>query len=205
MNFEHEDYFELDKNFEFNTGINQILDNEVEKRVLAKIQDYNHVMERSKESEKKIGELRNQYRKLETELKDAEKTYFKQGEDKALREMLGGFKLGDEVWFVKKKYLSVTCTTCSGDRKVSATFDNKILKVDCPKCKGHGSTGKYEYNAETGKIKEITIHTWAEGRQKEVTIYIKPVIGDPVETREFPFATKEECEEKITELKEANK
>ncbi|MDA1616242.1 hypothetical protein PDK03_06495 [Bacillus cereus group sp. TH204-1LC] len=196
-----ENYFGVDKNFNFNIGINNLLEREVEKRLLNRIDDYENAKERDEKSQKTISDLRNQMYKLQTELKNAEHTFKKEGSDQAKREMLGGFKLGDEVWFVRSQYNPETCSVCSGDRKLVVEIQGKERKVKCPECNGFGSKSKLIKSAEKGLVKEIDIHTWAQGKQLSVKMYIEPTSYRASSSVQAHlggfFKTKEECQEKI--------
>ncbi|WP_257146946.1 hypothetical protein [Bacillus cereus] len=196
-----ENYIEMDPNFQFNTVINQLLDQEVEKRVSEKVKDYEQAKERDASSQKTISDLRNQMHKLQMELKGAENTFKKEGADQAKREMLGGFKLGDEVWFVRSQYNPEKCSVCSGDRKLVVEIQGKERQVKCPECNGFGSRSKLIKSAEKGLVKEIDIHTWAQGKQLSVKMYIEPTSYRASSSVQAHlggfFKTKEECQEKI--------
>ncbi|MDQ0268902.1 hypothetical protein [Cytobacillus purgationiresistens] len=201
--YEQEDYFEIDENFEFNTGINKLLDEEVEKRLAERVKNYQEAIDRDKKSQKTISDLRSDMHKLQLNLGAAEKTFKKEGADDTLRELLGGFKLGDEVWFVRRRYNRVQCDTCLGDGKVIAEFKGEEMKVQCPKCNGYGHNSDITKSVEKGIIKEIEMHTWANGKKFEVKMYIDPTTykpGDTVSARtgEF-FKTEEECEATLKE------
>ncbi|MEX3713378.1 hypothetical protein ABFV99_13320 [Cytobacillus horneckiae] len=76
--YEHEmdDYF-VDENFEFNTSINKILDQEVEKRLGERIENYQEAIDRDKRSQKTISDLRNEMHKIRLDFDAAEKTFKK--------------------------------------------------------------------------------------------------------------------------------
>ncbi|WP_232357419.1 hypothetical protein [Bacillus tropicus] len=196
-----ENYFGVDENFNFNIGINNLLEQEVEKRLLNRVSDYEKTKERDEKSQKTISDLRNQMHKLQMELKNAENTFKKEGEDQAKREMLGGFKLGDEVWFVRSQYNSETCLVCSGDKKVVVQIQGEERKIKCPECNGFGCRRKLIKSAEKGLVKEIDIHTWAQGKQLSVKMYIEPTSYRASSSVQAHlggfFKTKEECQEKL--------
>jgi hypothetical protein len=193
-----EDYFEVDENFEFNTGINKLLEGEVEKRLAERVEGYEMALERDKKSQQEIRDLKSDIRELENQLSRSEKSFKSEGKDEALRELLGGFKLGDEVWFVKSHYKREECSVCSGDKKVIVEFKGEEMKVDCPGCKGYGSNGNTTKSVERGFIKEIEIHTWASGKQFNLSMYVDPTSyrsNDSMNLRKDNiFRTKEECE-----------
>lgn len=198
------DYFGVDENFDFNTGINKLLDQEVEKRLAERVKDYHRAIEREEKSQKTISDLRNENHKMQLELKGAEKTFKKEGSDEAKREMLGGFKLGDEVWFIKRNYFRENCPTCLGDRKVIVELKGEEVKIYCPTCKGYGHKDKNNETVESGIVKEINIHTWAGGLV-QTEMYIEPKSyrsNDTVNVRlgNF-FKTKEEGENKLKQGK----
>ncbi|AFQ30396.1 hypothetical protein BK764_14165 [Bacillus thuringiensis serovar israelensis] len=200
-----ENYFEMDPNFQFNTAINELLNQEVEKRVSEKVKDYEQAKERDASSQKTISDLRNQMHKLQMELKGAENTFKKEGAGQAKREMLGGFKLGDEAWFVRSQYNSETCTVCSGDKKLVVEIQGEERKVKCPECNGFGCRSKLIKSAEKGLVKEIDIHTWAQGKQLSVKMYIEPTSYRASSNVQAHlggfFKTKEECEKELNKEK----
>jgi hypothetical protein len=195
--YHEEDYFEVDENFDFNTGINKLLDQEVEKRLAVKVKDYETAIERHEKSQQTISQLRNELHELKLNLSGAEKTFKKVGYDDALRDVLGGFKLGDEVWFIRNTYVREDCPCCFGDREVIAEIKGEEVKVKCPKCNGYGNKSKTKKSVEKGIVKEIHTKTWAEGRQFEGKMYIQPNsyrTHDSVEQRIGDvFKTEEEC------------
>lgn len=196
--YEPEEYFEVDENFEFNTGINKLLDQEVEKRLSERVKDYEKAIERDEKSQKTISDLKNEIYKLNMELSSAERKFKKAGYDDALRELLGGFKIGDNVWFIKNTYSHENCPLCLGDKKVIAEIKVEELEITCPKCNGYGHMSKTTQSIEKGIIKEIEIHTWANGKKFEERMYIEPIsyrASDSVEKRIGSFfKTKEDCE-----------
>ncbi len=200
------DYFEIDENFNFNKGINQLLDQEVEKRLLEKVKDYEQAKERDASSQKTISDLRNQMHKLQMELKGAENTFKKEGADQAKREMLGGFELGDEAWFVRSQHNSEKCSICSGDKNVVVEIQGEERKIKCPECNGFGFRSKLIKSAEKGLVKEIDIHTWAQGKQLSVRMYIEPTSYRASSSVQAHlggfFKTKEECQEKLNKENE---
>ncbi|MEH7392588.1 hypothetical protein [Bacillus sp. JJ1474] len=193
-----EDYFEVDENFEFNIGINKLLDQEVEKRLAERVKNYQEAIDRDERSQKTISDLRNDMHKLQLNLGVAEKTFKKEGADETLRELLGGFKLGDEVWFIKKTYVREDCPVCLGDKEVIAEIKGEEVKIKCPECAGYGYESKTTESVEKGTVIEIKMHIWANGNKIEVKMYIKPTSyrsSDSVERRLGGFfKTKEECE-----------
>lgn len=204
-----DDYFEVDENFEFNTGINKLIDQEVEKRVHERINGYEIAIERDKQSTEENYQQRKKIRELELQLERAEKTFIKQGFEQGKREILGGYLIGDKVWFPKKKYQSEPCTTCDGKGNVYANFDGVEVKAKCPKC-SYGRIDKSEYIAIEGTFTEIKYLTYAEGRGLERKFHLKHknVNGDNStgfnNTSEF-FKTQEECEAYILEIEKEGK
>lgn len=199
-----EDYFDLDENFEFNTMINKVIDHEVEKRLAEKIKNYQEALERDNNSQKVIRDLKREVVELKKVLHDAEKKFKKVGADETLRRLLGGFKLGDEVWFLKSVYERKKCQTCLGDGELIVDFKGEKMKVKCPNCSSLGTISHTKKVVEEGVVSEIKIHTWADGRKCEVEMYLKPTsykTSDILRVRngEF-FKTKEECEEALKEL-----
>lgn len=196
-----EDYFEVDENFEFNTGINKLLEGEVEKRLAERINGYESALERDKQSQDTIRDLKANIRELENQLSRSEKVFKSEGKDEALRELLGGFKLGDEVWFRKGNYVREDCHVCSGDKEVIAEINGKEVKINCPECKGYGANGKTVKSVEKGRIIEMDIHTWASGRKFEVGMYVDPTSyknSDSVKlNKDNIFKTREECEKSL--------
>ena len=188
---------EVDENFDFNTGINKLLDLEVEKRLEEKIEDYNVALEREKNVTDEMYDLKRQVRSLLTKLDEAEKIFVKKGADEAKREMLGGYKLGDEIYYVHTEVSHTSCEICEEKGDVHALFDGQLLKAKCPKC-SYGRIRNEERSVAKGRLKEIKIHTWAEERCLEVDFYIQPDDRkrDSFSFRSFDkiFRTKDECE-----------
>ena len=203
-NFEPEDYFEVDENFEFNTGINKLLEREVDKRLNERIDNYDHILEQNETLNSKIREMRSQISKLERELKEAEKTYLKQGSDDTKRQIFNGIKVGDKVWFAKGKYTYEKCNTCNGEKKLDVVLPNgDEVKINCPSCKGSGTFGKTTYHATEGKVTEIKYQVWNSERSSEMAFYVDYAGNyDTMQLnvgRDGYFFTKEECEAYIKE------
>ncbi|NRQ51961.1 hypothetical protein [Brevibacillus sp. HD1.4A] len=195
--------FEVDENFDFNFSMNELLNQEVEKRLEAKISGYHSAMEREKMAVQKQYEQERTIRELERKLKEAETTFFKQGADQTKRELMGGFKLGDKVWFIGKKYKTMHCKTCSGKGKleVRAIAVAEPFQANCPDCQGRAQKSNYEYSVEQGNICEIKVHTWAKEKCFEGTFYIEPTTykaNNSVECKYSSlFHTEEECQQAI--------
>ncbi|TPG93533.1 hypothetical protein EEL32_00310 (plasmid) [Brevibacillus laterosporus] len=190
----------------FNTDMNKFLDQEVEKRLEAKIKGYYAALEREKEATQKQYEQERTIRESGRQLKEAEKTFVKQGADQTKRELMGGFKLGDKVWFIRKEYNPVPCETCSGKRKleVRAIAVLEPFKADCPICQGRGNKPSYEYSVEQGIIREIKIHTWAKEKRFEGTFYIEPTSYRTIDSVSSEhsdlFHTEGECRKAINDI-----
>ncbi|MGF9909541.1 hypothetical protein [Brevibacillus porteri] len=206
--YEEEDrgYFEVDENFDFNTGINKLLDQEVEKRLAAKLSNYETVMQQQTELEEKLRKQNQTVFELQKELKDAEKMFVKQGTDQTKRELLGGFMLGDKVWFVKKNYTRTPCKTCAGDGNVEVTSAvvGGTFRVNCPTCRGYGTESHCDYIVAHGKLTEIHFKTWANGKCFEGKFYIEPTSyhsNDSVQTNHSQlFHSEEECQQAINDI-----
>ncbi|WP_409177471.1 hypothetical protein [Brevibacillus fortis] len=198
--------FEMDENYEFNTQLNEMLDQEVEKRLEAKINGYHAAIEREKKAVQVQYDQQKKIRELEQQLKDAEKTFFKQGADQTKRELMGGFKLGDKVWFIRKEYKSVRCEICSGKGQIEvrASEVTEPFKVNCPECKGYSKKSNYEYKVEQGVIHEIKMHTWANEKRFEGTFYIEPTsykANDSISCNYSSlFHAEEECQQAINDI-----
>ncbi|RFB34956.1 hypothetical protein [Brevibacillus sp. VP] len=132
-----------------------------------------------------------------------EKTFTKQGADQTKRELMGGFKLGDKVWFVRRECKPIPCDMCSGkgELRAKAIEVPESFKINCPNCKGYGEKSNYEYSVAQGIIREIKIHTWAWEKCFESTFYIEPTsyrANDSVESKHSKiFHTEEECQKAI--------
>ncbi|MEX3713377.1 hypothetical protein ABFV99_13315 [Cytobacillus horneckiae] len=99
---------------------------------------------------------------------------------------------------MKGHYNRDKCPTCLGDKKIITEYKCEEMKVNCPKCNGYGYISAYTNSVEKGRIHEIKMHTWAEGRQFTVEMYVEPTsyrASDSVNVRNGEiFKTKEECE-----------
>ena len=203
-NYEPEDYFEVDENFEFNTGINKLLEREVDKRLSERIDNYDHILEQNETLNSTVRDLRSRINKLERELKDAEKIYIKQGSDDTKRQIFNGIKVGDKVWFAKGKWEHEKCNTCNGEKKIEVVLPNEDkMKINCPSCRGSGSVGKTTYHATEGVVTEIIYQVWNSERNSEMKFYIDYAGSyDTMQInvgKEGYFFTKEECETYIKE------
>ncbi|MED1665669.1 hypothetical protein [Brevibacillus laterosporus] len=199
-------YVYVDKHFDFNTDMNKLLDQEVEKRLEVKVNGYYAALEQEKEATQKQYEQETTIRELERQLREAKKTFVKQGADQTKRELMGGFKLGDEVWFVRREHKYIPCEMCSGKGKLKAKAIEvpEPFKINCLNCKGYGEKSNYEYSVAQGIICEIKIHTWAREQCFESTFYIEPTsyrANDSVQREHSKiFHTEEECQKAINDI-----
>ncbi|NRS20624.1 hypothetical protein HP398_29835 [Brevibacillus sp. HB1.4B] len=186
--------------------MNELLEQEVANRLAAKINNYDAVMKRHSELEEKLRNQNQRVHELQRDLADAEKTFVKQGADQTKRELLGGFMLGDKVWFVKKNYTRTPCETCAGDKKVEVTsvVVGGTFLVDCPTCRGYGSESHCDYSVAHGKLSEIHFTTWANGKCFEGKFYIEPTSyrsNDSVQTNHSQlFHSEEECQQAVNDI-----
>ncbi|TQK41945.1 hypothetical protein FB479_11646 [Brevibacillus sp. AG162] len=199
--------FDMDENYGFNTQLNEMIDQEVEKRLEAKVNGYHATLEREKRVVQVQHDQQKKIREIEQQLKDAEKTFFKQGADQTKRELMGGFKPGDKVWFAKEDWTISICDTCQGkgSLEVMSVALPEPLTVTCPNCRGSRSKKENTFISEQGTICEIKIHMRAQGRCFESTFYIEPVGFrsniDPWKRNHTEiFHTEEECQRYVNDI-----
>ena len=129
---------------------------------------------------------------------DYKKAIEKEIVDETLRSLLGGFKLGDEVWFIKTDYTKEKCQMCIEKGELIVDLNGEEIKVECPKCDGLGFINKKNRTVEKGEVNEIRTHTWANGEHFKAEMYIKPTSYNSLNSihKSFDrlFKTKEECE-----------
>lgn len=199
---EYHEYMEKHEQDEFGRGIHALIEKEVENRVKEKAAQYANAISKYQQLREQNALKDQQIEHLEKNLSDAQTFYTKQGKDNAEREMLGGYKLSDGVWIIQNTYKRVDCPTCLGKKKldVDLHINKKTIEINCPDCSGYGTKSTNTQNAEHGVIKEIECHTWADGRQKEVNMYVSIGQRDSIRVHmnQF-FKTKEECEAQIRE------
>lgn len=192
-----EQYERKEEEFEFNGIVNELLNKEVEKRVGEKIKGYEYNMEQAEKHRVEISERRSEVRELQADLLVAEKKFAKQGEDNVMRKLLGGYKLGDKVWYLRSKSNQVECGTCAGGKEVEANVNGEMRQVKCPDC-NYGYHSVKEYSVASGTFSEMKVHTWAEGRKLEVNLYVQPEGNRNADSVKFwnyddLYATEEEC------------
>ena len=185
-------------NSTFTVLFKNLIESEVLKRLSEREIDYKKAIQKEIELRKKVSDLKSKICKIEKQSKKYEEKFRKEIEEETLRSLLGGFKLGDEVWFIKNNYTKEKCKLCIQQGEFIIDLNGEEIKVNCPKCDGLGFISKNIKTIEKGKVKEIKIQTRAEGRQFKAEMYIEPTSyksSDSIQ-RSFDrlFKTKEECE-----------
>src|SRR5699024_7012403 len=127
---------DLDDNFNFNQSLNKLIEQEVEVRLNEKINHYNVAIQERKEIFEKKNSLQMEVSHLKSELDNAKTQFFKEGSDEAKREMLGGFKLDDKVWFINLDVTRIECTECKKGY-IFLDYKGQEVKAECPNC-SHG-------------------------------------------------------------------
>lgn len=209
MDYDLEEVLEsLDDNFNFNQSLNKLIEQEVEVRLNEKINHYSVAMQERKELLEKKNSLQAEVNHLQSELDNAKTQFFKEGSDEAEREMLGGFKLDDKVWFINLDITRMECTECNKGY-IFLDFKGQEVKAECPKC-SHGRIRHEKRCVTDGRIEEIEIHTWNHGKQLDTTIYVEPLsIRKADSSLRFNisqlFGSREGAEQKLNELEGESK
>ena len=190
-----------DDSLDFQEEIQQIIDEEVEKRVKLAIEDYQNAIKVNEELTKENRKIRLDNQDLTHKLQHASTKSFKEGLDKATREILGGFKIDDSVWVSKREVTWYKCITCSGAGNVTATFNEENIEIRCPRCHG-GRTSTVKLVPIKGTIKELHYQVWYHGEQVRRKFYVDCGSSSSMEINDVNniFKTKEECEAHIESL-----
>lgn len=199
---------EIDPNFEFNKSLNELIEKEVEKRMIEKNADYEEVLKRRDGLLSKNSEQAKEIYLLKSSLRQAESQYYKQGKEAAYLEMFNGWKLNDQVWFLKNEHEWKECPTCKGKKKVIAKVNEEEIKIKCPTCRGIGNESTYKISVHSGKVGQLDATKWTGNTTGTTELYIKP------DNRKYDsfsskhrevFKTKEEAEKCLKEKEEKEK
>lgn len=179
----------------FQDELNTFIEEEIQKRVKEKIEDFDDVISNYKKSQLRLSELNSEVNHLKIDLKTSREKALKEGLDQAQREILGGFKVDDKVWFVHRNSTWVDCGTCVGKSKVKVKFENRDIEVKCPDCSS-GRNHKYSPIIKQGVITEIHYQVWFHGEQVKRKFYVDFRGNSSAEfhNTENMFRTEEECE-----------
>jgi len=198
---------ECESKSDFDLTMNDLIEQEVDKKVKEKVQDYNRMKEKFNKIKDEKYKADIEISRLSSDLEDAETNFYNKGIKDGKREILNGFYTGDKVWIVKTIRNQYTCETCSGDSKINADFNGRSVTVECPDCR-YGRITDIRYEPVYVEISEIDVKVWAKGKRSNVEVYVDKIDNkdSDIEMKRFSdlFKTKEECEVKIKELEQKN-
>lgn len=187
-----------EEHYEFNEKINDLIEDEIIKRVESEVANYEYALKTAAEAKETISDLRAEVRKLENKIVETSNESFKRGKEEAQRELLGGYKLSDQAWYVHTKTSREECSTCDKSGYIYPEFNGAKVKAKCPDC-SYGTITKYEYVPAKVKIRQITVNTWADGKQLEVEYWVEYVdrkFGSDsfsIRSKDKLFKSEEEC------------
>ncbi|ACT00274.1 hypothetical protein [Paenibacillus sp. JDR-2] len=200
MKFEDESY--PPEQDELAISLRKIVDAEVKKELGAKLADLNWLREDRAKLNRELSQalLKIRYHEIDQAkiLKEHTKTVH--------RELLGGFTIGDTVYYAKStKIGEVKCGTCENARKVVMTLGDRKFNQDCPDCASNWYARQiYEYKPQQDKITQINVQIWARGECTKYEIYLDRKDGSVSSSDKAGlFKTLEECQLHCDELNKA--
>lgn len=202
MYFDEEDYRPVDPNNDFNQALNDLIHTEIEERLRQRVADYDRMHRDYTKQNKELTEARKEVRNLARQLEETKDISFNTGINFGLRKAFGGYKIGDDVYFVRSQYQSKNCPACDKQKKVEVEFNGVKTMVRCPECDGYGTKSSTIREVVLGQICEVKSTIWNRGNSEEVKLSAKvPRISDSFSlTPERAFKKHEEAASYLVKL-----
>lgn len=175
-----------DKDFEFKDILNQLVEKEVQKRVQAKFNNFNLVIQQHDDLADEVERLKKEVRYVDRKREEASVEIYKTAKADGLREAFAGHAIGDKGFVIRYQYISGDCMDCKRKGRIVAIVNlngtEQPTEVRCPTCDGTGRKSKREDVIAAAYIKQITSKIWNEGRSREIDLFVKPDGFDSFET-----------------------
>ena len=159
---------------------------------------------------RQITRKKRDIKNLQEELKELEEKQIKADKydmprkyiDAFVRDVTGYFAPGDKVFVLQRKFKTVDCNKCNGEKKIKAIIEDEENTIECPKCKGYGSVSEYYDIIEEMEISNVYLTLCFEKSRVGIwtsnSVYMR---GKEYATKpENIFKTYKEAEKALKEL-----
>lgn len=153
----YEDYFEPTLESE----IAELINENVKAKVQNVINRYERALKNLDIVNTKIKERESRLQVLDDELKKAETAAAEEIPVTHMRRIIekytGGYKPGQNMYIVDKHGKDVDCPCCNGTGKINVRYQDEILKINCPKCRGFGMQRIFEWGYRKHTIRQVIL------------------------------------------------
>lgn len=146
---------------EAKTKLIGLLSDEVKQKLettLKEAERYEEIHEKCRSEEMRLKRIENAIKEAEerlekSELYDMPKKYAQ----RFVKDVLGDFTLGDEVYTFDYIRKSETCPMCKGESKIQAIAGGITSEIKCPKCNGLGEATVDKTIIKKAKISDVDL------------------------------------------------
>lgn len=180
--------YEYEPQDEFAVKVMELVKSEVQAKITETVDNLEIFRKANASLGEKIRRLESQIRTQDQEMKKV----LVEKEKEVKRELLGGFTIGDTVYYPDAKGTSEKCEKCNGTHKLLVTVNgtDEERNIDCNKCDYGGKILTYTYYPRKDVISSA--HLEMNSTNKWLKFYLNR--EDRERKVELLFKTEEECQ-----------